>query len=217
MQSSYWDYIFSFIKKGVVYIKAIKYFPLLKESIEDIITRKIDLRVFLLTISISLLIELTGIFQLGLAMSCLGFQLNYEAIIIGYVVSTILLVSSPVLKGVGIVEASLVYILINYGFTFEQALSIALLYRLFEFWIPFAVGAITAVLNRNNIILRLLPAISIAVLGILNIASATTVFFGNKIPYLNTLSANAVTHVSNLFLIFSTAVSNSSRFFKTPL
>ncbi|MFT4024956.1 MAG: lysylphosphatidylglycerol synthase domain-containing protein [Flavihumibacter sp.] len=88
-----------------------------------------------------------------------------EAALMGYVVSTLFLVISPFLKGLGAVELSLAYILSRYGYSSVTALEITILYRLFEFWLPLLAGLIAWAWKGKNLFLRILPPTLIFLLG----------------------------------------------------
>lgn len=129
---------------------------------------------FLGALGVSVLIELTGIGHLLLAMMALGAPAHWEAATVSYVVATVLLVLSPVLRGAGFIELGLTYVLTRYGYPLAQALSITLLYRFFEFWLPLGLGMGAFVFRRNNLLLRLLPALAVGLLGLVNLVSGLT-------------------------------------------
>ena len=52
--------------------------------------------------------------------------------------------------GIGFAEASLALLLISFGVDQPRAISIALCFRLFDFWLPLAMGALSFVLLRKG-------------------------------------------------------------------
>ena len=55
-----------------------------------------------------------------------------------------------------------------------EAVSITFLYRFFEFWLPLIGGALSFVLVRNSLVLRIIPSLLTFFLGVINIVSAVT-------------------------------------------
>ena len=52
--------------------------------------------------------------------------------------------------GLGFVEASLAVILISFGVDQASAIAIALVFRLFDFWLPVAIGALSLVAVKRS-------------------------------------------------------------------
>src|SRR5258708_29272944 len=123
------------------------------------------------TVFVSLLIEFVGVAHLYVSILALGFTPSLPAAFIGYVVMVILLIASPVLRGLGAIELSVAFILKQYGIPMVGAASITLLFRLFEFWIPLFVGIGSFFTKKDNLLLRVFPAALIFALGVTNIIS----------------------------------------------
>lgn len=68
----------------------------------------------------------------------------------------------------------MLYILTSYGYTKEEGLGITIIYRSFEFWLPLLFGVISFIWRGRQIIARILPAIAIFFLGIINLISVAT-------------------------------------------
>lgn len=160
--------------QGFYYQLIAKYFPKNIVSIDEFLSGEIDKKHFLYTVFVSILIEFCGIFHLLIAMFAFGAEGSFSAAAIGYTVSVLLMLVSPFLRGLGAVEFTLIYILANFGFTHSQGLGITLLYRVFEFWLPLLLGIIAFIWKGRKIIVRILPALSIFVLGLVNIISVIT-------------------------------------------
>lgn len=166
--------IISLSRKGVAYRMISRLRPGLIVIIDEMISHKIDRTQVWMVLIVSLGIEVIGIVHLYIAMLALGFEPSWIASMIGYIVMVILLIASPFLRGLGAIEVSLTYILGQFGFPVIAAASITLLYRLFEFWIPLFVGMLSFFTKRDNLMLRILPAIIILILGVVNMISAIT-------------------------------------------
>jgi phosphatidylglycerol lysyltransferase len=87
-------------------------------------------------------------------MKALGLSASIESCIAGYVIATLFYVISPFLRGLGAVEVSMILLITSYGFSETQAISITILYRIFEFWTPLIAGIGSFLFNRGNILLE---------------------------------------------------------------
>lgn len=161
------------------------------------------------TLLASLAIELVGIAHLYVAMQALGLGSHWELAATGYVVAVLLLIASPFLRGLGAIEVSMTMVLVQYGMLEAQALGAVLLFRLFEFWLPLAWGVFSFIRGRNNLALRLLPALMALVLGVVGIASAASPAAAHRMRVLHglvpstTLDASSITIlVAGLLLLF---------------
>jgi phosphatidylglycerol lysyltransferase len=141
-------------------------------------------------------------------MLALGFTPSLPAATLGYIVMVILLIVSPLLRGLGAIEVSLTYMLNQFGFSLTAAASITLLYRLFEFWTPLLISVASFFSKKDNVILRVLPAVFIFAVGIVNIISVITPALPkrlhaikNLLPADFILASNALVLISGLLLI----------------
>lgn len=189
-------------KKGVVYRFLIKRFPALTNKIDELFLVNVDSKKILLSILFSVGVELCGIVHLYIAMKALGEPAALSAASIAYIVSIVLMVISPFLRGLGAVELSLVYILSTFGYTEQQGLAISVLYRLFEFWLPLAAGIIAFAMKGKQLFLRLAPAIMIFVLGVVNILSVVTPPITERLKRVKEFLPVSSIHASNLLVIF---------------
>jgi phosphatidylglycerol lysyltransferase len=188
-------------KKGKLHKVFIRTFPALEKQLEEILSVDFRMPPLVKATMFSIGIELTGILHLFIAMLAIGAHASWEAAFTGYIVSTLFLVISPFLKGLGAVELSLTYILKFYGFSTMEALEITLLYRLFEFWLPLLAGFIAWAWNGKNIILRVLPPTLILLLGMVNIFSVLTPPIGSRMRILREYLPLASIHASNWMII----------------
>jgi phosphatidylglycerol lysyltransferase len=166
--------IYSIAKKGVAYRWLSRMRPSISTILDDMIDQKINRKQFWLTLLVSVVIEIIGILHLYIAMKALGLPASWPAAIIGYMVMVVLLIASPFLRGLGTIEVSLTFLLQQFGFPILAAATITLLFRFFEFWLPLLAGLISFITKKDNLLLRILPAVIILVLGIVNIISAIT-------------------------------------------
>jgi phosphatidylglycerol lysyltransferase len=164
----------SFLEKGWVYKQLTKVSPQFEMLVEEINVGNFSVKEILMVLVFSVGIEITGMLHLGIAMKALGLSASIESCIAGYVIATLFYVISPFLRGLGAVEVSMILLITSYGFSENQAISSTILYRIFEFWLPLVAGIGSFLLNRGNILLRILPAMLLALLGIVNIISVLT-------------------------------------------
>lgn len=164
----------SFRRKGFLYIWLKKHFPKAVTENEAIFTGTVNRNYFWITVLISVLIEFCGIFQVLIAMYALGGNAEFSAAALAYIISVILMMVSPFLRGLGAVEFSMAYILTAFGFNHSEGLGITLLYRLFEFWLPLGAGLVSYFWNGRKLAARLIPTALIFILGAINILSVIT-------------------------------------------
>ncbi|HVA99453.1 MAG TPA: phosphatidylglycerol lysyltransferase domain-containing protein [Bacteroidia bacterium] len=192
---------YSLMKEGFVYRLVIRYVPDLAMILDELRNQKVSKKQFLLVNLFSLFIEFVGIAHVYIAMLALGIQPSIEASIIAYVVMVMLLIVSPFLRGMGAIEVTMTYTLVQYGFTTVTAASVTLLFRFFEFWLPLLSGAVTFILKKDNLLLRILPSIIILILGIINIVSAITPSIPARLHLLESILPLDVINISNFLII----------------
>jgi phosphatidylglycerol lysyltransferase len=193
--------IYSVAKKGVAYRWLSKMRPSLTTILDDMIDQKINRNEFWLTLLVSVGIEVIGILHLFISMKALGLPASWPAAIIGYMVMVVLLIASPFLRGLGTIEISLTFILQQFGFPIVAAATITLLFRFFEFWLPLFAGVISFITKKDNLILRILPAVIILLLGIVNIISAITPAIPARLTLVRSLLPEDVIVVSNSLVL----------------
>lgn len=196
-------FIYSVSKKGKAYRWLSGIRPSLSVVLDEMIEQQIDRKQVWLVLIASLAIEVIGIVHLYIAMLALGFEPSWIAATIGYIAMVILLIASPLLRGLGAIEVSLTYILNQFGFPVLAAATIVLLYRFFEFWLPLFVGILSFLTKKDNLLLRLLPATIIFSLGIVNVISAVTPAITSRLRLIKDIIPEELISTSNgLVLVF---------------
>ncbi|GAC1425160.1 MAG: hypothetical protein NVS9B7_06210 [Flavisolibacter sp.] len=191
-----------FKQKGSLYRRLEKKFPSFAGKILEITEASVDRKYFLMAISASVGVELCGIMHLYISMLAIGAHPSLQAAGMAYIVSLMLMVVSPFLKGLGAVELSIVYILNQYGYTPGEALSIAILYRFFEFWLPMVASMLAFLLKGKHIFLRVFPAVAIFILGIVNILSVVTPPIMGRLYFVRSYFATQTIHATNVLVLF---------------
>ena len=164
----------SFRQKGRLYQWVQKKFPKFIPSVDELFSADISTRHFAFTVLFSLGVECCGILHLFIATKALGLPASLAASAIAYIVSVLLMIISPFLRGLGAVELSMVYILSLYGYSPVDALAITILYRFFEFWLPLVAGCFSYLWHGRHIFARIFPAFLVFALGVVNILSVIT-------------------------------------------
>ena len=193
----------SFRKKNFLYRFIEKKFPKIISSLDEIFNNEIDKKYFWYTVAISILIEFCGVFHLLIAMYAFGVEASFTAAAISYVISILLMIVSPFLRGLGAVEFSLTYILANFGYHHTEALGITLLYRFFEFWLPLLLGVVAYLWSGRKLFARLLPVMMIFFLGIINILSVITTALTNRLSIVKNYLPQDLIHISKMFTLLT--------------
>ncbi len=189
----------SVTRNGYVYRLLLRMDPEMSSLIDEIKSQSFDKKSFIWNNIYSVLIEFCGIGHLMVAMIALGYPPNFEAAVIGYIISVLFLILSPFMRGLGAIEFSLTYILTRYGLSTADSVAITLLYRIFEFWIPLAAGLKSFVFVKNHIVLRIIPVVLTFTLGIVNIVSALTPAIPSRHAIIADLLPLQAIHASNYF------------------
>lgn len=199
---SYFIFI-SFRRKNTFYKFLERKFPKQINSIEEIFNHEIDTKYFWLTVLVSIAIEFCGVFHLLIAMYAFGVTVSFSAAAISYVVSVLLMIVSPFLRGLGAVEFSLTYILANFGYNHSEGLGITLLYRFFEFWLPLLLGIVVYLWSGRKLFARVLPVVMIFLLGIINILSVITPALADRLHILKNYLPLELIHFSKMITLIS--------------
>jgi phosphatidylglycerol lysyltransferase len=189
-------------KKGWIYRFIQKTIPGILPTIDELFSANISTRQTMNAVYLSLGVELTGIAHVFIAMAALGLNGPFVVAAIAYIVSVLLMIVSPFLRGLGAVELSMVYVLSVYGFTPAQSFAITLLYRLFEFWVPLAVGVLAFAWKGRQLFGRLFPAMLVFLLGVVNIISVVTPPIVGRLRILREFIPASSIHASNLMVLF---------------
>lgn len=201
--------IYSILKKQSLYHFICRYYPNFEVIISDLSSHKINKKHFIITILFSSLVELCGIAHLYIAIAALGGTPTIEIASVGYVAMLMVMVVSPFMKGLGAVELGVTYLLTQYGFTSVLALSITLLFRLFEFWSTLFAGLIIFLGNAKKLFARFAPPLFIFLIGIINILSVLTPPVVSRLEKLKEFIhpdyiylSNAIVLASGIILVF---------------
>ena len=194
---------FSLLRKKSIYNWLVKVFPKAVFLIEDLGNHKIERIQFIYTILISVVIEFVGIAHVYIAMMALNLPASLSSAIIAYIVVVLFLIISPFLRGLGAIEVSMTYILIKSGFSNVESISITLLFRFFAFWLPLFAGILSFLLKIEKLVMRIIPAVLIFALGIVNIISVLTPAIPERIQALKEYLLIDVVSFSNSFVLIS--------------
>ncbi|MCC9070714.1 phosphatidylglycerol lysyltransferase domain-containing protein [Flavobacterium sp. F-65] len=195
----------SILNKGLANKLLIKWFPKTEIFITDLQNHNINRNKFIHTVLLSIFIDIIGIVHLYIAMIALQFEPSWIAASMGYIIAVVFLIISPLLRGLGPVEVSMGFILIRYGFTNAEAISITLLYRVFEFWLPLFAGVLTFLSKINKLLMRIVPALLLFFLGIINIISVLTPAISGRLMELKGFLPLEAIHLSN-YLVFTSGL-----------
>jgi phosphatidylglycerol lysyltransferase len=195
----------SIVNKKFLYLILVRYIPSAEVFLEDLISHKIDIKYLIITILVSMIIDVFCIALVLIAMIALGFKASFLYATLGYLTAVISSLVSPFMRGLGAVEISMTLILSRLGNTNIEAVAITIMYRFFEFWLPLLFGAFSFLLKINKLLMRVLPALLIFALGIINIISSITPAIYERLHILEDfIPLNAIS-ASNYF-VFITGV-----------
>jgi phosphatidylglycerol lysyltransferase len=191
----------SLINKGIVFQYFSKHFPGIAILFEDLQSEKFSVKQFVFCILYSLVIELCGIAHLYIVSKALGFNIQPVTALIGYVVATTMYAISPFMRGLGAVELTLTLTLIQFGMPNVTAISVSLLYRFFEFWLPLIVSAGSFFYKKDNFLLRVLPAFLTLLLGVVNIISVLLPGLAERLVLLKDFLPENLLYFSNFSVL----------------
>ncbi|MBN9352136.1 MAG: lysylphosphatidylglycerol synthetase family protein [Chitinophagaceae bacterium] len=189
-------------QRGFVYRLIEKKFPKALTVVDELFAANVTWKKYFVTIAYSTGVELTGMAHVYIAMMALGLPASLSMAAVGYVISVLLMVISPFLRGLGAVEMSLVYILEVNGFSTIQALSVTVLYRVFEFWLPMAFGLLAFAWRGRQLFVRVAPALLIFTLGIVNVISVVTPPIHHRMKLLKEFMPLDAINASNALVLF---------------
>jgi phosphatidylglycerol lysyltransferase len=189
-------------KKGVYkYIE--RRFPSFSARLHEMLSANVKRSGVVQATFLSTGVEGCGILHIYVAMLALDLPASFSASAAAYIIAVLMIVISPFLRGLGAVELFMAFILHKFGYTAPQALSITILYRVFEFWLPLAFGLIAFSWKGRKLFARMAPALLVFMLGIINIISAITPPVHERMRLLREyLPLNSI-HASNLLVLFT--------------
>ncbi|MGE5425425.1 MAG: phosphatidylglycerol lysyltransferase domain-containing protein [Syntrophothermus sp.] len=195
----------SVMRKGIIYRYLEKFIPKVAILIQDLREHAVSPSGLLLTFTISLLIDSICILQLYLAMRALNIHPSITFAMIGYLISVLTLFVSPFMRGLGAVEVSMAFILIRLGYPESGSVAITFTYRFFEFWLPLLAGILSFLVKINRLLLRIVPALLIFLLGIINIISSITPAIAHRMHLLRDFIPLSAISASNYLVLISGA------------
>lgn len=190
-------------QKTWLYQQINKKFPKIIPFVDQFFSANISTKQTILTVVYSLFIELCGIAHIFIACKALGLPASLEGSAIAYVVSVLLMLFSPFLRGLGAVELAMVFVLQSFGFSAVNALAVTVLYRFFEFWLPLISGLFSFAWKGRYIFMRLFPAILVFALGVVNILSVITPPIAERLRLLSRFVPVESIRVSNQFVLLT--------------
>ncbi len=193
--------VMSVVRKGFVYKVLHKSSPQLILSLEELLTHPLDKIALYKVLGLSCIIEIIGVTQLYISMMALNISPSITVAVIGYSLVLVILMTSPFLKGIGAIELALTYVLTLFGFSAVGALSVALLFRLFEFWSVWVLGIFALLLKRDGLFLQLLAPVLLFFLGVVNILSAITPALVERMKFLADFIPHNIIEVSNTMIV----------------
>jgi phosphatidylglycerol lysyltransferase len=143
-----------------------RHLPVLADAFAHLRQQRIERKYVRWTIACSVLVDAIGIVHMYAALRALGAEATMYIASVGYLISITLHVSSPFLRGAGAIELLMTYFLSSHGIAPVQAVSVAFLFRFFQFWLPLIAGMTTFVFAKNTFWLRVFPPVLMFVLGI---------------------------------------------------
>ena len=164
----------SIMNSGYLFRLIIRFFPSTIVFFEDLQTHTINTRHLIFTLVVSFIIDFICIAEVYISMLALNIHPNLFYALMGYFTAVVLPFISPFMRGLGAVEVSLSFVLTRFGYSNIEAVSITFLYRFFEFWLPLVTGALSFLMKINKLLMRIIPALLIFILGIINIISVIT-------------------------------------------
>jgi len=195
--------VVSYRKKGWFFSFLEKRFPGIVQTLSLLNTTNIKRKKVFMVAGLSMLIEVIGVLHIYLSAKALGLDPGLGMSIVGYSIVLFLLMSSPFLRGMGAVELALTYALTLFGLSTAMAVSVAFLFRFFEFWSLLLLGIFAVVGQKNNLFLRMTPSILLFVLGLVNIFSSITPAIPGRIQFMQHLLSLEGIHASTWIVFIS--------------
>jgi phosphatidylglycerol lysyltransferase len=188
-------------EQGFLYKIIRKYKPEWLITLEDFSKQHISLKKIIKTCLVSVCIEIIGILHLYIALLALNATPLFSVALTGYVVMVIVMTFSPFMKGLGAIEISLTYLLVQYGYETSVAASITLLFRFFEFWLPLLIGLFVFTIRKESILLRLIPAMLLLISGLISVISVLTPALPTRLTLINDILPESLIQLSNFSVL----------------
>ena len=188
--------VVSFVRGGRAYRWGSRYFPAFAARIQELDWLRFETRYFINAILYSCMVELVGIWHVYIAVKALGMEATWAMAVAGYMAVLVVLMTSPFLRGMGAVEAMLGIVLIHVGLPAVEAVSAAILFRFFEFWLILILAAPVFLFRPGSLLLRVSPSILLFALGVVNILSGLTPSLPVRIQLLRNYLPLSAIHAS---------------------
>ena len=189
-------------KKGRLFIWIDNKFPSFTPTINELFTANVKTKKIVGAVWFSSGVELSGMLHVYIAMLALGLPASFGVAASAYIIAVLMMMASPFLRGLGAVEFAMVYVLEKFGYGPAQALSVTVLYRVFEFWLPLLAGLLSFAWKGQKIFFRIAPAMLTFTLGIVNIISVVTPPIHQRLHLLREYIPLTTIHASNLMVLF---------------
>lgn len=199
---AYWCWL-SFSRKKGIYPWLSKHYPHWTARAEEWCSTPLDRGHLFMVLFWSIIVEACGIFTIAIALRSLGEPFWLQASAMAYILSVLIMIISPFLRGLGAVELSIVVILGWYGINKGTALSATIIYRFLEFWAPLALGVFAFAWKGRRLFARIFPSLLIFTLGIINIISAVTPPIAERVQVLRNYIPFEGIHASNLMVFLT--------------
>jgi phosphatidylglycerol lysyltransferase len=190
-------------QKGSLYNWTDRTFPSFTPTLNELFAANVNKKEFGGVVVFSIGVELCGMLHIYVAMLALGLPASFGASASAYIIAVLMMIVSPFLRGLGAVELSMVYVLEQFGYSAPQALSVTILYRVFEFWLPLLCGLIAFAWKGRKLFFRLAPALLAFGLGLINIISAVSPPIHQRFLLLREYIPLTAIHASNLLVLFT--------------
>jgi len=191
------------LKEGYLYKLAEVRFPVVVTQLKTFQEQEFKINHICKVLLWSVVIEIIGIVHLYISMKAITGIASLEASVLAYTLVLLILMSSPFLRGIGAIEITMVVLLKSFNFSEADSISITFLFRFFEFWIILIFGIMAFLVKKDNIVLRLFPAVLIFVLGVVNILSALTPAIPERLTILREFLPIDTIHGSSYLVIFT--------------
>ena len=179
-----------------------KMFPSIAPTIDELFGANVNMKKLQGATLYSIGVELSGMLHVYIAMLALGLPASFGVAASAYIIAVLMMLISPFLRGLGAVELAMVFVLEKFDYSSVQALSVTVLYRVFEFWLPLLAGLVAFAWKGRKIFFRLAPALLTFLLGIVNIISVVTPPGRYRLHLLKNYIPETIIHASNLLVLF---------------
>lgn len=198
----YWLWL-GFTRKQRIYTYLSKHHPRWTTRAEQWLSTPLHKGHVFMVLFWSIMVEACGILTIAIALGSLGAPISLQASALAYILSVLIMIVSPFLRGLGAVELSIVVILGWYGINKSTALSATIIYRSLEFWAPLALGVLAFAWKGRRLFARVFPPLLIFTLGIINIISAVTPPIAGRVRLLHDYIPFEGIHASNLMVFLT--------------